>query len=119
MAQKTIVYWKDIPTQIIVKAGRKAAKRELPEYFIQSVDQCAMRLGAKDSDAYLEEWRRGSPESGRKERMKKKRGSPEEVSGDLETEADQALEALIAAYPKARLKALIDAGGVDHGNNGP
>lgn len=103
MAQKTIVYWKDIPTQIIVKAGRKAAKRELPEYFIQSVDQCAMRLGAKDSDAYLEEWRRGSPE---------------EVSSDLEAEADQALEAMIADYPKTRLKALIDAGGVDHGTGG-
>lgn len=102
MAQKTIVYWKDIPTQIIVKAGRKAAKRELPEYFIQSVDQCAMRLGAKDSAAYLEEWRRGTPE---------------EVSGDLDAEADQALDALIAAYPKTRLKALIDAGGVDHGNS--
>ena len=103
MALKTIVYWKDIPTQVIVKAGRKAAKRELPEYFIQSVDQCAMRLGAKDSDAYLEEWRRGAPV---------------EVSGDLDTEADLALEALISEYPKTRLKALIDAGGVDHGDTG-
>lgn len=100
MAQKMLVYWKDIPTQVIIKAGRKTAKRELPEYFIQSVDQCAMKLGAKDSDAYLEEWRRGAPQ---------------EVSSDLEAEADKAYGELIEAYPKDRLKALIQSGGVDDG----
>ena len=28
MAQLTIVYWRDIPAQVIVKAGRRSAKRE-------------------------------------------------------------------------------------------
>ncbi|PCJ85295.1 MAG: hypothetical protein COA52_16365 [Hyphomicrobiales bacterium] len=103
MAKKTIVYWKDIPTQVIVKIGRKAARRELPEYFIQSVDQCAMKLGAKDSEAYLAEWRRGEPQ---------------EVSADLEAEADAALEELVKAYPKSRLKELIASGGVDDERKG-
>ena len=98
MAQKIIVYWKDIPTQIIIKTGRKTAKRELPEHFIQAVDQCAMKLGAKDSEAYLDEWRRGSP-------------TP--VSDDLESEAELALDDVLAAYPKSRLMELIASGGVD------
>ncbi|WP_349360212.1 virulence factor [Stappia sp.] len=96
MAQKTIVYWRDIPAQVLVKAGRKTARRELPERFIQAIDRCAMTIGARDSDAYLAEWRRGDPES---------------VGEDLEGEADAALAELDTAYPNERLKALIDTGG--------
>ena len=62
MADRIIVYWRDIPAQIIIKSGRKTAKRELSERFVQTIDRCAMRIGARDSDAYLAEWRHGSPE---------------------------------------------------------
>jgi len=96
VAQKTIVYWRDIPAQVLVKAGRKTARRELPERFIQAIDRCAMSIGARDSDAYLAEWRRGDPEP---------------VGEDLEGEADAALVDLDSAYPNERLKALIDTGG--------
>lgn len=96
MAQKTVVYWRDIPAQVIVKAGRKSAKRELPEKFIQAIDRCAMKTGADGTDAYLEEWRRGTPEP---------------VGDDLETEADAAITDLVEAYPAERLKALVEAGG--------
>ena len=30
MGSLTIIYWRDIPSQVIAKAGRKTAKRELP-----------------------------------------------------------------------------------------
>ncbi|SDU01239.1 virulence factor [Stappia sp. ES.058] len=96
MAQKTIVFWRDIPAQVLVKAGRKTARRELPERFIQAIDRCAMTIGAKDSDAYLAEWRRGEAQP---------------VGDDLEQEADAALAELDADYTKERLKALITAGG--------
>ena len=36
MAQITVVYWRDIPAQVIVKQGRTAAKRQLPERFEQA-----------------------------------------------------------------------------------
>ena len=75
MAQRIIVYGRDIPAQVIVRQGRTAEKRELPERFIQAVDRCAMRVGARDSDAYLAEWRRGDPEP---------------VGDDLKAEADAA-----------------------------
>jgi len=59
VAQVQIVYWRDIPAQVIAGKGRRAAKRPLAERFEQAIDRCAMKVGAKDDDAYLSEWRRG------------------------------------------------------------
>ena len=56
MASLTILYWRDIPSQVIVKAGRSSAKRELSERFIRAIDAAAMHAGAKSDDAYLAEW---------------------------------------------------------------
>jgi hypothetical protein len=61
MPEVTIVYWRDIPAQVIVGSGRRAAKMPLPERFETAIDRCAMRAGATDSDAYLAEWRKGEP----------------------------------------------------------
>ena len=97
MAERIIVYWRDIPAQVIVRAGRKAtAKRELPERFVQAIDACAMRVGAKDADAYLAEWRRGAPEP---------------CGDDLESEAEAALARLEKEYGRDRLRQLVDNGG--------
>jgi hypothetical protein len=54
----THVYWRDIPAQVIVGRGRGGAKAPLPERFEQAIDRVAMRIGARDEDAYLREWRR-------------------------------------------------------------
>jgi len=61
MPQVTIVYWRDIPAQVIVGSGRRATKIPLPERFEQAIDRCAMKVGARDADAYLAEWRKGEP----------------------------------------------------------
>ncbi len=61
MASLTVLYWRDIPSQVIVKAGRAAAKRQLSERFIRAIDAAAMHADAKSDDAYLAEWRRGEP----------------------------------------------------------
>jgi hypothetical protein len=61
MPDVTIVYWRDIPAQVIVGSGRRAEKRQLSERFEQAIDRCAMKVGAHDADAYLAEWRRGEP----------------------------------------------------------
>ena len=63
MTERVIVYWRDIPAQVIVRHGRKAAKRELSPRFVQAIDACAMRVGAVDTDAYLAEWRKGAPQT--------------------------------------------------------
>jgi len=92
MAQMTVVYWRDIPAQVIVKQGRTAAKRQLPERFEQAIDRCAMKVGASDSDAYLAEWRRGAPVA---------------VDGDMETAASAEMARLETEFDKERIKALI------------
>jgi len=61
MAEKVIVYWRDIPAQVIVRAGRKTAQRQLPERFEQAIDRAAMRAKLTGTDAYLAQWRRGDP----------------------------------------------------------
>lgn len=97
MAQLQIVYWRDIPAQVIVKAGRRnVAKRELSLRFTEAIDMCAMRTGAAETDNYLAEWRRADPV---------------EVSDDLEAEAEKAAAMLEDEYPKERLVALVKSGG--------
>ena len=71
MTPITIVYWRDIPAQIIVGSGRKAAKKQLDERFEKAIDRCAMKINAKDSEAYLSEWR--------KETIGSVEGNPQEV----------------------------------------
>ena len=61
MASLTIVYWRDIPSQVIVKSGRTAAKRELTERFIRAIDAAAMHARAKSADDYLADWRKSDP----------------------------------------------------------
>lgn len=100
MADRIIVYWRDIPAQIIIKQGRKSAKRELSLRFTEAIDMAAMRTGAAESGAYLEEWRKGEPVP---------------VSDDLEAEADLAATALEEAYDRERLVALVKAGGRANG----
>ena len=53
MVDLTIVYWRDIPAQLIIGSGRKAIKRKLSEKYEKAIDHCAMKVGAKDSESYL------------------------------------------------------------------
>ena len=92
MAQLTILYWRDIPAQVIVGTGRRAAKIPLPERFEQAIDRCAMRTGARDSDAYLAGGRTAA--SG-------------EVAGEPAEVANLAAARLAQQYDSNRLKALI------------
>ena len=96
MAEKVVVYWRDIPAQVIVKAGRKTARRQLPERFEQAIDRAAMRAGLTGTDAYLEQWRRADPVS---------------CGEDLEAEAMAAAERLEAEFKPERLRELVANGG--------
>jgi len=92
MPDVTIVYWRDIPAQVIVGSGRRAAKAPLPERFEQAIDRCAMKVGARDSDAYLSEWRRGEPYT---------------VDGDAADVASSEAARLDSEFTPAAIKALI------------
>jgi Virulence factor len=91
LASLTVLYWRDIPSQVIVKAGRAAAKRQLSERFIRAIDAAAMHAGAKSNDAYLAEWRRGEAVP---------------CGDDLEAEAAAAADRLEKEYDTHRLAIL-------------
>ena len=61
MPDLVVVYWRDIPAQVIAKRGRTAAKRQLSERFEKAIDRAAMRAKLRDTDSYLNEWRRADP----------------------------------------------------------
>lgn len=87
-----IVYWRDIPAQVIVGKGRRAAKLQLPERFEQAIDRCAMKIGARDSDAYLREWRKVIQK---------------QVEGDAHEVAKDTAQALETDYDHEKIKSLI------------
>ena len=90
MPQVTIVYWRDIPAQVIVGKGRRGSKRPLSERFEQAIDRAAMKVGAGDTDAYLAEWRKAEPVE--------MPGTPDDI-------ADAEAARIDAEFDRARLKA--------------
>ncbi len=94
----TIVYWRDIPAQVIVGKGRRAAKVQLPERFEQAIDRCAMKVGARDTNSYLADWRKADPY---------------DVAGEQEHVARAEASRLEQEYDTARIKTLIANDGRD------
>ncbi|WP_137700382.1 virulence factor [Marimonas lutisalis] len=92
MPEVTIVYWRDIPAQVIVGKGRRGSKMPLPERFEQAIDRAAMKVGASDTDAYLAEWRKADPYT---------------VEGEASDIAAAEAARIDAEYDQDRIKALI------------
>ena len=93
MPDVTIVYWRDIPAQVIVGKGRRGSKRQLAERFEQAIDRAAMKVSAKDADAYLAEWRKAAPYP---------------IDGEPADVAESEAIRLETEYDTTRIKALID-----------
>ncbi|GHE20653.1 virulence factor [Halomonas urumqiensis] len=98
MAMLSIVSWRDIPAQVIVKRGRQTAKVILPERFQHAIDRAAMRAGKGGSEAYLADW---------------KRSVPRPCGDDLKVEADAEAARIDQAYDAAMLKRLVSDKGLD------
>ncbi|MGR3545638.1 MAG: virulence factor [Roseovarius sp.] len=92
MVDVTIVYWRDIPAQVIVGKGRRGSKVQLPERFEQAIDRAAMKCGAAGTDAYLAEWRKADPYS---------------IEGEPDAVAQSEAARIDADYDQERIKALI------------
>ena len=101
MAQIFVIYWRNIPAQVIAESGRgrnrKQAKRELHKRFALAIDEAAMRFGADKSDDYLEDWRRGEPVF---------------CSDVLEEEAETLANQIEQIYSITELRELVANGGI-------
>ena len=96
MAQLTILYWRDIPAQVIARAGRRTAKRQLAARFEQAIDRAAMQAKLTGTEAYLEQWRKSDPT---------------DCGDDLEAAAEEAAAALEAAFTPEQLRDYVMNGG--------
>ena len=97
MAKLICIYWRDIPAQVVGRAGRKnSVKKELAPRFATAIDRAAMRAGRGSSDAYLEDWRRVA----------------EQVSGDLQALVDARVAELESQFDDEFLESIVKAGGL-------
>ena len=96
MAEISIVYWRDIPAQVIAGKGRRGVKAPLSERFEQAIDRAAMKAGMVGTDAYLAEWRKADPV---------------EVPGEDAEAAAREAARIETDYDQGRLKALIENDG--------
>lgn len=98
MASLTLICWRDIPAQVVVRRGRETAKVKLSHRFQEAVDRAAMRAGKGSSDLYLAEWRRSAATA---------------CSDDIETEAAAEAARIEARFSDEDLERLIRSKGVD------
>ena len=96
-ATMTVIWWRDIPAQVVAKDGRRTSKIVLHPRFQVAIDRAAVRSDRREMNAYIAEWRREQRRCG----------------DDLETEARQEADRLEAHYTKDVLKALVATGGAD------
>ena len=100
MPALSIISWRDIPAQVVVRRGRETAKVQLSARFQEAVDRAAMRAGKGASDAYLADW---------------KRSEPRPCSDDIQAEAAAEAARLEALFSDERLEQLIRAKGLATG----
>jgi hypothetical protein len=96
VAECRVTYWRDLPSLVTARDGAHTAKAALDARFMVAIDEAAMRLGATDSDAYLEGWVQGEWEE--------RSGSPEAVADAVARELD-------AEFDPARVQAMLDSYG--------
>jgi len=100
-AELTVIWWRDIPAQVVAKSGRTSARVQLANRFQEAIDMAATRVGLIGTDDYLAGWRRETRACG----------------DDLDAEADAEAARLEEAYDDAALDGLVRAGGLADGSS--
>jgi len=95
-ATLTVIWWRDIPAQVIAKDRRQSHKIVLHPRFQVAIDRAAKVAGMEDWNVYLEQWR------------KEQRACSDDVKAEAEAEASR----LEQDYPKELLNDLVKSGGL-------
>ena len=93
MIQYQVLYWRDIPVQIKLFAGRRPSSYPLPARFQLAIDRIAMQEGLVGTDAYLDQWHW----SAKQERT----GTPEDVLQALLRETEEEGNRILAEYKRS------------------
>ena len=97
MAQLKIVFWRDIPGQVVIREGRRSTRLRLPPRFSKAIERAAYRLKKKQQDALFEPWH----------------DVAQPFQGDVKEQAQELLRNLDEYYTEEVLETLIRANGID------
>ena len=95
----SIIWWRDIPAQVVGKDARRSSKIVLHPRFQVAIDKAANRAGKREYNSYIGEWRKTHRPCG----------------DDLEAIVKAEAERLEEEYTKHHLAELIQSGGVADG----
>ncbi len=96
MSEFRVTYWRDLPSLVTARDAERTSKAPLDARFMVAIDEAAMRLGATDSEAYLEGWRQSEWEE--------RDGSPEQVAQAVAHELEN-------EFAESRIQEMLDAYG--------
>jgi len=99
MATLSVIFWRDIPAQVVGRDGRRSSKIVLHPRFQIAIDKAAGRADKRAYGDYIEEWRKVQRACGQ----------------DIEAAVREESERLESEYTKHRLATLILAGGAEGG----
>lgn len=114
MVKRILVYWRDIPSQVILQRGRRREKVLLSGRFQEAIDRAAMRAGKGGSAAYLAEWRRETTAMDSADELREL--ALAEASRFEEEFTQERLSALIRSHGVDPDSGGTDGGGTDSGS---
>ena len=97
MAKLKIVYWNDIPGQVVVREGGRSTRLRLSPRFMQAIERAAYRLKKLDKNALFDPWH----------------DVEQPFDGDVQEQARNLVLQLEEQYSEAVLDKLIRASGKD------
>ena len=97
MAKLKIVYWNDIPGQVVVRESGRSTRLRLSPRFMKAIERAAYRLKKLDKDALLDPWH----------------DVDQPFSGDIQEQAKKLVLQLEEQYSDVVLDKLIRARGKD------
>lgn len=97
MERLITIYWRDIPSRVVGRRGRKSVvKQTLDPRFEKAIERAARRAERGSSRKYMEDWRRES----------------QPCASDLEAAVAEEVARLEAAFPSDLLERVVRAAGL-------
>ncbi len=97
MAKLKVLYWRDIPSQVVIREGRRSTRLRLPPRFMRAIERAAYRLKKKQQDALFEPWH----------------DVAQPLNGDIREQAQALVQQLESDYTEEVLENLIRSHGID------
>jgi len=97
VAKLKIVYWNDIPGQVVVREGRRSTRIRLSPRFMKAIERASYRLKKQQKDAFFDPWH----------------DVDQPFNGDIREQAKILVRQLEEQYSEAVLDKLIRASGKD------